>query len=342
MNSAKNFEKLVDEAKKILITSHISPDPDAVSSVLLMGMTLKLNYPDKQVEMVMEEKPARDLAFLEGYDQIRFEPVLESTEKFKPDLFIMLDAMNYERVSRSDGVNLRKLIKDQLQPKTTVIDHHTEVGLDQVDFYINDRLPATAQQIYQLCFDDLKLQKPDGYAQTALLGIITDTNRFKYDNPTYKQTFRVVERLLDDRASIEALENRLERYTKTQMVVFSNLAKNVRVTDKGYTYSYIDDDFAQTIQDQTAFKAACELFTSHFIRNVEANEWGFLVYQEPFNGQKAYSVSFRSANKVKDVAELAGKLGGGGHKRAAGAKGILTKNVQEAIRKVQAVIEGSS
>lgn len=335
----KDFKELVDSTERILITSHISPDPDAVSSVLLLGTTLQQNFPDKQTQMVLEEKPARDLSFLDNYNQIQFQSVLEATNKFKPDLFIMVDAMNYERVSRSDGGKIRSLVKDS-GAKTATLDHHTEVGRDQVDVYINDQLPATAQQIYKLAFDDLGLQKPTDYAQTALLGIISDTNRFKYDNPAHQATFRIVDILLDDGASIEALENRLERYKPEQMLVFSNLAKNTTDSDKGYTYSFVDDGFSQKIKDQTAFKSAYELFTSQFVRNVGGNQWGFLLYPEEFNGKPAYSVSFRSANQVKDVAELAGKLGGGGHKRAAGAKGIQAADVQEAIKKVQAVIEG--
>ncbi len=337
-NQPKQFAHLLDKSERILITSHISPDPDAISSVLLLGTTLRLNYPDKQIEMVLEEASNHDLSFLESYDKITQQPLNKAITDFKPDLFIMVDAMNVERNTRTGAAAVREFLAHN-KVKQIIIDHHEEIGRDQVDLYINDRLPATAQQVYQLCFDDLKLQKPNKYAQTALLGIVADTSRFKYDNPAYKKTFRVVERLLDDGASIEALENRLERYTQAQMLVFSNLAKNVHVSDKGYTYSYIDDDFVQKVTDQPAFKTACELFTSRFMRNIEANEWGFLVYPEPANGQKAYSVSFRSANKVRDVAELAGKLGGGGHKRAAGTKGIKAKTVEEAVKKVEAVIE---
>ena len=63
---ASQFKELVESANRILVTSHISPDPDAVCATLLVGRTLKLNFSDKEIRMVLEEKPSRDLLFLAG------------------------------------------------------------------------------------------------------------------------------------------------------------------------------------------------------------------------------------------------------------------------------------
>ena len=49
------------------------------------------------------------------------------------------------------------------------------------------------------------------------------------------------------------------------------------------------------------------------------------------------SVSLRSVYESTDVSQIANKLGGGGHKPAAGAK-IEAKNLEEAIQKVQDAI----
>ena len=143
----KKFRKLLNSSRKILITSHISPDPDAVCSVLLLGTTLQLNFPDKKIAMVLEEKPARDLSFLNGYKKIEFNNVLSITKKLRPELIIIVDAMNYERVSRSEGAKMRKLIQKDLDAGLMIIDHHTEVGLEPSDLYINNHLPATVQEI---------------------------------------------------------------------------------------------------------------------------------------------------------------------------------------------------
>jgi len=335
------LKNLIENSNRILITSHISPDPDAVCATLLMGTTLRLNFPDKSVQMVLEEEPNRDLSFLTGFGDLRFEDVLAVAQDFKPDLFIIVDAMNFQRVSRSEGVELKKLIAEELQAKLAIIDHHTQVGLEQSDIYVNNQLPATAQEIYDLLFKKASLDRPEGFAQTTLLGIISDTSRFKYKNPAHRQTFEIVSELIDAGASIEMLEYRLDRYTKRQIAVFSVLAKNLTDNGRGYTYSYIGkSDIDQSNMEDV--KAACEIFTDQFIRNIGDNYWGFIVYPEDSNGRTTYSVSLRSVNDVQDVSEIAGKLGGGGHKAAAGAKGIEAINVMQAIEKIKRAVESAS
>lgn len=335
------FKQLIDASSKVIITSHISPDPDALASVLLLGTTLKLNFADKQIQMVLEEKPASDLSFLEGYDQVQFKQLLQSVDNFKPNLLIMVDAMNLERCCRNDGQAVREALKT-MGTKTAIIDHHEKVDADQADFYYNQDSPACAEDIYDLAFKQLGFNKPHGYAQTTLLGIITDTARFKYNNPQYKATFGIVSELLDSGASIEELENRIQRYNHQQMTVFANLAKNITDSGKGYTYTFIDDDFDLPGQTQemkiSSFKAACEIFTSQFLRNFENNNWGFVVYPDLMAGPGMYAVSLRAVSGGKDVAAIARQLGGGGHKQAAGAKNIQADSVTEAIQKVKQVI----
>ncbi|MBI2285210.1 DHH family phosphoesterase [Candidatus Saccharibacteria bacterium] len=335
------FQHFVENSKKILITSHISPDPDAVCSTLLLGRSLKLEYPSKNIEMVIEEQPARDISFLEGYGDIKFNKLLEIAKEIKPDLIIIADAMNYERVSRSDGAAIRELAREELGSKLIIIDHHTEIGLESSNLYINNHLPATVQEIYELLFNSLGLEKPSGFAEATLLGIITDTSRFKYDNPKHRQTFGLVSDLLDAGASIESLEYRLDRYSILQMKAVANLSKNITDSGRDYSYSFIDDDLKKDAsKNPDDFKMACEEFTNGYVRNIDNNYWGFIVYPEFVNGDTVYSVSFRSVGGHKDVSLIAGMLGGGGHKAAAGAK-FSAKNIEDALDKVRQAVEDS-
>src|SRR5258708_5262128 len=94
---ASKLEQLIKNAQKILITSHISPDPDAVSSLLLLGTTIKFNYSDKTVQMVLEEQPF-GLNSLSGHEDIGFGSIVQALNSYRPDLFILLDGNNYSRV----------------------------------------------------------------------------------------------------------------------------------------------------------------------------------------------------------------------------------------------------
>lgn len=339
----EQLAQLIQSAKKILITSHTAPDPDAVCSALLMGATLTKNYPDKSVVVNLEEKPSRSLDFLPGYEILKFGSLLQQVQEYSPDLLIIVDANRYDRCTRLDGNALNKYVsehKDVL--KTIIIDHHEPDDKDQADLYINQGNPAATQDVYELCFDQLGLEKPDGYEVIAMLGIIADTARFKYTNPRHRETFKVVSELLDAGASIEQLENKLNQYTEDQMKALAELAANL-TSASDYSYAFISDDFAKNWQEQGKaiedFKVGCEIFTNDFIRNVDSRAWGFVIYQDLSAGQEVYGVSLRSVGPAKDVAAIALKLGGGGHKAAAGAK-IKAGSVQEALELVKNAILG--
>lgn len=334
---------LVKNAQRVLVTSHVSPDPDAICSVLLLRNILVENFPEKKVLVCLEEKPAKDVSFLSGYDQIKFDPLTPLLESFKPDLFIMLDANSFERISRKDGQRIKDYVR-QNNVKTVIIDHHQPDGKDEVSLYINDECPATVQNVYELCFDKLNLKKPEGYGDITMLGILDDTGRFLYENPKHHQTLDIVNDLIDEGVNIETLWNRLSRYTEDQLEVISELINNA-VVDSGYTYSSLNDDFCRHWFESNGkpakLKGAVDWFKDNFLRSIADNTWGFVVYKDPSEPDNEYSVSFRAINGTKDVSELARKLSGGGHKAAAGGR-VNAGNVQDAITHVKATISGDS
>lgn len=337
------FLALINDSKKILITSHVSPDPDAVCSVLLLANTLKENSPETEVLAYLEEESTKDVSFLAGYNQIKFELLLPAVKSFSPDLFVMLDSNNFERTSRKDGQGIRDYVKNQ-GTKTVIIDHHQPEGKDNTDLYINDGCPATVQNVYEICFGKLNLKKPAGYGDITMLGILDDTGRFLYENPRHQQTLDIVNELINDGVNIETLWNRLSRYTEDQLKVIAELIKNT-VVDRTYTYSFLSDDFCaqwlESRKDPAELKDAVDWFKNNFVRSIGDNTWGFVVYKYPSETQDEYSVSFRAINGTKDVFALARKLDGGGHKAAAGGR-INASDVNDAVAKVKTMISNDS
>jgi phosphoesterase RecJ-like protein len=336
------FKELVEAADRILITSHISPDPDAVSSLLLVGSTLKENYPHKQVRMVFEEEPV-DLDFLPGYSFIEFQPLAAVVKDFKPELFILIDGNNYNRVSRHDGDALRSTIK-QNNVKSIIIDHHEPVGKDEVDLYINRGAAASVQEAYQLLFKDFSFSKPAGFAEVALVGLYADTGGFVYVRPNnQEQVFDLVKELVSAGANIEQTDNRLTSYSEDDIRALGNLAANIGHQDD-YSFSFLEDAFiAQWLKEghsQAQLQRATGAFLDGYIRNVDNRKWGFIVYKNTLQGENMYSVSFRAVSDAKDVSAIAHRLGGGGHKPAAGAK-FEAANIQEAISKVNQAINAT-
>lgn len=335
---AERIKELIDSSNRILITSHISPDPDAVTSLLLLGATLQKNFPAKHITMILEEEPL-NLDFLEGYKNIEFRPLLEALEAHKPELLILLDGNNYRRVSRLDGNKVRQYVQ-QNQVKTAVIDHHETQDKDHTDVFINNSSPATVQTVYELLFQDLGLEKPLDFAQTAMVGFFADTGGFVHLKDDQKgKVFAFAEELAANGANIEQTRAKLTQYSEADMRVLSELTANVTHTDN-YSYSFISDQFIDEwtkAHKPAALQVGTGVFLDEFIRNIGRRPWGFIIYRNTLQGDNIYSASFRALSGAKDVSQIALKLGGGGHKPAAGAK-FEANSVQQAINKVKQVI----
>lgn len=329
---------LIKLSERILITSHISPDADALSSLLLFGTTLRLNFPDKHTSMVLEEEPL-GLDFLHGYTEVEFGPIVKALEKHKSQLFVLLDGNNYERCSRLDGAEVRKYIA-QNDVKTVIIDHHEPTGKDKAEIYINQASPATVQDVYEVLFNGLSLKNPAGYAQTTMLGLYSDSNGFSYHNPRHSATFKLADELISAGADIEEIDNLTHQYTDDDIRVFAELAANTTHQDD-YTYSFVKDEFVSAWVDASKngseLHRGTEAYVNSFLRSIGGRKWGFIVCKNLLQGENIYSASFRSAGDTKDVSAIAAKLGGGGHKPAAGAR-FESESVEEAIDNVKDAI----
>ena len=334
------LKRLLENAQQILITSHIAPDPDAICSVLLLGTTLKTNYPDKEIIMTVEEEP-EGVDFLEDYRQIEFKPLLDTLSASSPDLLVILDANNFGRCSRFDGDKVRDYVvghKDEL--KTVIIDHHEPDGQDPAELYINQGNISATQDVYEICFEQLELKKPANYGELTMLGIYSDSGGFVYPNPRHNQTSKIVNELLDEGVDLERIVSRLTGLSSDHMSVIAELAANLN-HQSDYSYSFVSDDFTKKWLEESksaaAMGTACSFFVGRFIRIVDDRVWGFIVYPNILAGFGQYSVSLRAESDSRDVAAIARELGGGGHKPAAGAK-FVADDVQAAVTKVQQVI----
>ncbi len=313
------FKSLVEQSNKILVTSHISPDPDSICSILLLGTTLELNYPNKHVIMHSEEQPY-GLEYLHGYKKLKVQPLKNVLQDV--DLIIVVDAMNFVRISRNDWQEVAEKVKEQ-GTALAIIDHHEPVGVEDNKVYINQGFPAAAQEVYDICFNKLNLKKPEGYAQTTMVGLYSDTGGFAFLNDRYKDTLNLVSDLLDEGVKVEVIKNQLNQYTEDQMKSLAEAASNIS-HEQGYSYTFLRDAFVDNwltqgkllVDLQMGLKNLCRKFYS----NIDGRTIGVTTYKDPRLGENYYSASFRSVGGDPDMSVIAQKFGGGGHKGAAGAK----------------------
>lgn len=333
MEDVQKFKELVSGASQILITTHVSPDPDAIASVLLMNTTLKLNFPDKRITAAIEDSP-EGLDYLEGHDQLLVKPLNEAINSLQPGVIIIVDAMNLSRCTRQQETKM------QPDSKLIIIDHHEKQQVQDAALYINNGSPAVAMDIYELLFDQLKLNMPSRAPETAMVGIYADSGGFIYPSARQQAMFKLVARLLQTGVNLELVAHRLNQFNKDHIAVIAELCANIS-GDSDYNYSFLSDEFINqwdsANKSSSALHRACGYFVNSFIRNIDSRQWGFIVYKDALEGPGIYSVSFRSINGIKNVSEIASKLDGGGHKAASGAR-LKASDIKSAIAKIQDVI----
>ena len=175
--SIKTIKDILLSAKKIGITYHVSPDGDAVGSVLALYNGLKsLN---KDCYILSKEALSENLRFLLGAEDVTGETYEPTSDT---DVVIVLDCGNYERVC----ANLENYDKVLLN-----VDHHLSNDMYGNENYVDTNAAATAEIVYELLLElgfvfkeDDEISKEIG---TCLYtSLVTDTGAFRHSNVTYR------------------------------------------------------------------------------------------------------------------------------------------------------------
>ena len=105
----------IEDARTIALSGHTFPDGDALGSVLGLGLSIRLQFPDKRVDFLLADdgKIPRIYRFLPG--SAALVPAVRNHETH--DLFISLDAPTLDRLEDSAAVAKRARGR-------VVIDHH--------------------------------------------------------------------------------------------------------------------------------------------------------------------------------------------------------------------------
>ena len=164
-------------------------------------------------------------------------------------------------------------------------------------------------------------------------GVATDTGCFRFSNTT-AETHKAAAALIEAGADVERLNERLFESRSHARVIAERMALE--------SLEFYYDDRCALIcltwdQIQAAGVAGAELedLTS-LPRSIEGVEVGLTLRQQPGG---SYRISVRTAKGV-DACEIAKRLGGGGHTRAAGCEllGNLDNTKSAILAEVEAVL----
>lgn len=296
-----DWDKILQTIKtenSFYLISHMQPDGDSIGS--LIGMGLALQKAGKRVKMFTPGLLPRKYSFLGGAELVESE--IGITEPAIP--IIVLDSSDPERLG---------LFREKVMQGETIIniDHHVTNQRFGHFNLVDSGASATGEMVY-LLLKDLQIEVDLQIAEALYVAISTDTGSFKYDN-TSPQTHQVTAELLSCGISPGELSQKVfdERPLAFYLLLRDALASLELLEEGKIAVMTLSKDLRLR---NGAGSDDLEGIVN-YSRNIEGVELGMLFYVD---SDQEIKVGFRS--KQLDVSELAGRLNGGGHARAAGCR----------------------
>lgn len=188
----KEFQKLLKDSKKVVLTGHVRPDGDAIGSTL--GLWHLLRSLGKEAAVVVPDQPPKSLNFLPGIKEIavytRHDPYCQRLVE-EADLIICCDFNAFKRLD-----HLAPLIENARCEKI-LIDHHQEPDMDCRVMFSFPEMSSTCELVFRiLAAAGFYSDMPKVSAECLLTGIETDTKNFRV-NCADPEIFEVVKYLME-------------------------------------------------------------------------------------------------------------------------------------------------
>lgn len=301
--------KTLSRSKRMLVTTHVSPDGDALGCTAAAVLALKQKGIESNV-LLLSHLP-RKYAFIFNENSIPFVDV----EKGFPadfslipfDCLLVLDTGTWSQLP-----GLKDRVINWRVPKI-VIDHH----LTQEDWadirLVNTNAAAAGEVLHDVLTRwGVKIDHP--LAEALYLAIITDTGWFQFSN-TRPQTLRLAAELMEVGVDTDKMYKALyqnERAARVRLQTRAMQSLELPADGRLAVMTLTKADFADT--------GANLPDTENLINaplQIASVEVSLLFTENPQGGPTR--VSLRSKGQV-DVSKFAEQFGGGGHARAAGLK----------------------
>jgi len=307
-----NIAAVIENARNIVIATHIRPDGDCLGSTLALARYIE-RFGGKQVHIwnADADTVVQKFRYLPGLDKV----VSPSNGKWNCDLAITLDTSTRKRLGRT-----WECIADI--PTILNIDHHGDNSVEATLNYIDPTAPATGQIIYEF-FHETGVSIDSEMATCLFAAISTDTGSFQYRG-TDKRTFLAAAALVEAGVDVAALS--IAMYDSQPKRQFDLLCHALNEThflcDDRFAY------FALRLADTMGLQPEDTEGIVDRLRAVESVVCA-AFFEEQSDG--CVRVSTRSKDLSVNVSEICRAFGGGGHPLAAGARvrGSLDKVVEQ-------------
>ena len=309
---------------RVVLTSHVRPDCDALGSEL--GMLGILEAIGKDVRIVNAQATPAGLAWIDPAH--RLESLAGGVKKqdlLDRDLLIVLDTSAWAQLGAMGD------IAKEMRERVLVVDHHVSEDDISDRWFKDTSAEATARIVYEIGLR-LKVPLTERIATPLYAGLSTDTGGFRFPS-TSGETFRVAARLVDAGASPPTVYRELfEQDSIARLNLVGRTLAGAAVSHDGRV---ITSTVRQSdIKEVHALPSDTEDLVNLTLA-VKGTEVAVILIEQPDGRIKT---SFRSRCHV-DCNALAKTFGGGGHKAAAGA--ILPGPFDAAREQVVAAVDAA-
>jgi phosphoesterase RecJ-like protein len=284
--------KVLREGERFLVCSHSRPDGDAVGSMLSIGMLLQ--QLGKRADLVTADSVPEIYRWLPGAANVRHAQRVHGPY----DAVILLECDSIER-ARLRGLEDFFLIN---------IDHHFSGDAYARLNWIDHSAASVGELVYQLVKAAGATVTPE-MATCLYTTLLTDTGGFTY-GAVRASTFEVAHELVVAGANPIEIARDVLYSTPTSKVLLLGAALNTLKREGRIAVLWV------THQDMVRTCAAdedCEGIVN-FAIGISGVEVAVFLRELP---DGTFRLSLRSKGKI-NVAQIAGRLGGGGHGNASG------------------------
>lgn len=305
------------EHDNYLVLTHASPDGDTLGSAY--GLKLGLKKLGKKVQVICpDEIPHKYDYFMD-----------DSECDFIPETVVAVDVADIKLLG-----DLWERFEGRIDLN---IDHHVSNTHYAKKLYLDDSAAACAESVYEI-LDELGVEFDKNIANALYTGLSTDTGCFKYANVTTR-THEIAAKLHSigvDAADINRImfDTKSKGRVKMEMMVLN-----------GAEFHFDDRCMMLAVTLDIQNKTGCTKSDMEGVASMSRSVEGVLVGVAIKESQKnVFKISLRTYDPL-DASAICKKLGGGGHKAAAGctvegtlneAKAAILSAIKEALEEINA------
>ncbi len=293
--------ELIHNASCAVVVGHVSPDGDCIHSQIAMGKLLSAMSVD--VHLVNAGPFSRKE--IKKYEPL-FADHIDSRIKAKNPLVVIVDCSTVDRIGH---------IADEIEGLTTlVVDHHASGEPFGHASYIVTKSFSTTLCIMQL-YKALEVPLTHEIAEHIFFGFATDTGYMKFIGPYRGETFSLVAELVEAGVSPNEVSNMMEgTHTLESRKYLAKLIDTAYLVHDG-TVLIVKEEREEFSSFKKEDRPTDTLYAQLLaVEGVEA----VLYFKQ--GEDDLWEIGFRASHSTPiNVGTIAGSLGGGGHRKAAGA-----------------------